>query len=199
LTEVSKPQPEDHPDAARLLHLSAADMYDRFAGGRERALRALERSLGEPGTASSADVVRLAKIDGRPAAAMAAFPVDEASARARAFLRLALRGAPPWRWPIALYLYWVGGRWAPSPPDAALYVDALATDPAFRRRGAARALLADAERQARERGLPAIALDTTISNEAARRLYAAEGYDEVGYRPPGRGLPGFVALVKPLS
>jgi len=199
LTEVGNPQPEDYPDAARLLHLSAADMYDRFAGGRERALRALERSLAEPGTASSADVVRLAKVEGRTAGVMAAFPVDEAAARARAFLGLALRGAPPSRWPTALYLYWAGGRAAPSPPDSALYVDALATDPAFRRRGAARALLADAERQAREQRLPAIALDTTISNDAARRLYASEGFDEVAYRPPGRGLPGFVGLVKPLS
>ncbi|MGH2804014.1 MAG: GNAT family N-acetyltransferase [Thermoleophilaceae bacterium] len=130
---------------------------------------------------------------------MAAFPVDEAAARSRAFLRLALRGAPPWRWPAALYLYWAGGRAAPTPPASAFYVDALATDPALRRRGAARALLAEAERQARERGLPAVALDTTISNEPARRLYASEGFDEVAYRPPGRGLPGFVALVKPLT
>jgi hypothetical protein len=44
-----------------------------------------------------------------------------------------------------------------------------------------------------------VALDTTIANEPARRLYASEGFDEVAYRPPGRGLPGFVALVKPLS
>jgi len=199
LTEVSKPHPEDFPEAARLLHESAADMYDRFAGGRERALRALERSLAEPGTASSAEVVRIATMGGRTAAVMAAFPVDEAAARARAFLGLALRGAPPWRWPTALHLYWAGGRAAPSPPDSALYVDALATGSEFRRRGAARALLADAERLARARGLPAIALDTTISNEPARGLYASEGFDEVAYRPPGRGLPGFVALVKPLS
>jgi hypothetical protein len=35
-----------------------------------------------------------------------------------------------------------------------------------------------------------------MTNEIARRLYGGEGYDEVGYRPPRRGLPGFVALVK---
>jgi ribosomal protein S18 acetylase RimI-like enzyme len=131
--------------------------------------------------------------------AMAAFPVDDAASRARAFLRIALQGAPPWRWPIALYLYWAGGRAAPSPPASAFYVDALATDPDFRRRGAARALLAAAEAEARARRLPAVALDTTMTNEPARALYASEGFDEVAYRPPGRGLPGFVALVKPLS
>jgi ribosomal protein S18 acetylase RimI-like enzyme len=63
----------------------------------------------------------------------------------------------------------------------------------------ARTLLAAAERGAREQRLPAVALDTTIANVPARRLYESEGFDEVAYRPPGRGLPGFVALVKPLT
>ena len=174
-------------------------MYDRFAGGRDRALALLERSLAEPGNASSADVVWVAELDGRVAAAMAAFPVDEAVKRSSSFLRLALRHAPPWRWPEALLLYWLGSRAAPSPPAPGFYVDALATDPSFRRRGAASALLAEAERQARVRGLPAVALDTTLGNEEARALYAREGFEEVAYRPPARGLPGFVALVKPLG
>ena len=199
MIEVRKARPDEFGQAAALLHHSAADMYDRFAGGRERALRVLERSLDEPDNASSAEVVWVALVDGRVAGAMAAFPVDEAPGRARAFLRLALRTAPPWRWPVALYLYWAGGRAAPSPPVPALYIDALATDPELRRRGAARALLAAAGREARARGLPAVALDTTIANEPARTLYASEGFDEVAYRPPGRGLPGFVALVKPLD
>ncbi len=199
MIEVRKADPDDFPRVAELLHHSAADMYDRFAGGRDRALRVLRRALAEPGNASSAEVVWVAVLDDEVAGAMAAFPVDEAAARARAFLGLALRGAPPWRWPVALYLYWAGGRAAPSPPASALYVDALATDPGFRRRGVARALLAAAERDAREQRLPAVALDTTIANEPARTLYASEGFDEVAYRPPGRGLPGFVALVKPLT
>jgi ribosomal protein S18 acetylase RimI-like enzyme len=199
LTHVRRARPQDFAAVARLLHLSAADMYDRFTGGRERALRVLERSIGEPGNASSADTIWLAEVDGQPAAVMAAFPVDEAGDRSRAFLRLALRSAPPWRWPTALYLYWAGGRAAPSPPASAFYIDALATSPDFRRRGAARALLAEAEREARRRGLPAIALDTTIDNDPARALYGGEGFDEVAYQTPARGLPGFVALVKPLA
>lgn len=174
-------------------------MYDRFSGGRERALRVLERSLAEPGTASSAETVWLVEIDDQLAGVMAAFPVDEAGERSRAFLSLTLRSTPLWRWPTALRLYWAGGRAAPSPPASAFYIDALATGEEFRRRGAARALLAEAEREARRSRLPAIALDTTIDNTPARALYAREGYDEVAYQPPGRGLPGFVALVKPLG
>jgi ribosomal protein S18 acetylase RimI-like enzyme len=198
LADVRRAEPADFPAVTRLLHRSAADMYDRFSGGRERALALLERSLGEPGNASSADVVWVAVLDGRVAAAMAAFPVSEAVARSRAFLRLTLHVAPPRRWPAALYLYWAGGRASPTPPADALYVDALATDAAFERRGAARALLAEAERQAHARGLPAVALDTTTANAPARALYAALGYREVAYRAAGRALPGFVALVKPL-
>lgn len=196
---VRRPQPNEAAAIAALLHESAADMYNRFAGGRERALRTLERAFHELGNSAAAEVVWVAEVEGVIAAAMAAFPVDEALARSRAFLRLALRGAPFWRWPGALRLYWLGGRASPSPPPAAFYIDALATDAGYRRRGLARALLAEAERQARARGLPAIALDTTMDNRPARSLYVNAGFDEVAYRPATRTLPGFVALVKPVE
>lgn len=198
MPSVRRAEPRDFAAAALLLHRSAATMYDRFAGGRTRALALLDRSLREPGNASSADVVWVAELDGRVAGVMAAFPVADALPRSRAFLRLALRVAPPWRWPLALSLYWAGGRASPSPPARALYVDALATDAAFERRGVASALLAEAERLARARKLGAVALDTTVSNAGARALYARAGYSEVAYRAAGRGLPGFVALVKEL-
>ena len=174
-------------------------MYERFSGGRERALATLEDAFREPGNLASGEVTWLADLDGSPAAAMAAFPVSEAAGRSRAFLRLTIRGTPLWRWPGTLRLYWVGGRATPSPRENSFYVDALATDPAFRRRGAARALLDQAEREASARGLTSIALDTTMTNEGARALYAAAGFDEVAYRAPARGLPGFVALVKPVD
>jgi ribosomal protein S18 acetylase RimI-like enzyme len=196
---VRRPSPDEAAAVAALLHESAADMYDRFAGGRERALRTLERAFHEPGNSAGADAAWVGELGGRVAAAMAGFPVDEALSRSRAFLRLALRGSPVWRWPGALRLYWLGGRVSPSPPPAAFYIDALATDSRLRRRGLARALLAEAERQARARGLPAIALDTTIENKPARSLYLKEGFDEVAYRPATRTLPGFVAMVKPIE
>lgn len=184
---------------AGLLFESAPDMYMRFSGGRERALATLEQAFEEPGNLASGEVTWLAEVDGRPAAAMAAFPVAEAAARSHAYLGHTLRGTPFWRWPSVLRLYWVGGRASPKPRENSLYIDALATDPEFRRRGAARALLDQAEHEARAQGLPAVSLDTTMSNEGARALYAAAGYDEVAYRAPSRALPGFVALVKPLG
>jgi ribosomal protein S18 acetylase RimI-like enzyme len=197
--QVRQPRVDEAPEVARLLHLSAADMYDRFSGGRERALQVLERAIATPGNLASAECVWIADVNGEIGAAMAAFPVDEAHDRSRAFLRLTLRGTPVWRWPGTLRLYRAGGRASPSPPAAALYIDALATDERLRRRGAASALLAEAERQARARRLPCVALDTTMPNKTARALYARAGFDEVAYRPPGNGLPGFVALVKPVE
>ena len=196
---MRRPTPDEAAAVAPLLHESAAVMYNRFAGGRERALRTLERAYHEPGNSAGADAVWIAELEGRVAAAMAGFPVDEALPRSRAFLRLALRGSPVWRWPGALRLYWLGGRVSPSPPAAAFYIDALATDRRLRRRGLARSLLGEAERQARARGLPALALDTTIENKPARSLYVKEGFDEVAYRPATRTLPGFVAMVKPID
>ena len=199
MVRVRKAGQADMGVVARLLFESAPDMYTRFSGGRERALATLERAFSEPGTVASGEVAWLVEVDGRPAAAMAAFPVSEAGARSQAYLRLTLRGTPFWRWPGTLRLYFVGGHATPKPREDSFYVDALATDPAFRRRGAARALLDEAERQAREHGLPAVTLDTAMNNEGARALYAAAGFDEVAYRGPTRGLPGFVALLKPIG
>jgi ribosomal protein S18 acetylase RimI-like enzyme len=189
----------DAEPVAQLLYESAAAMYDRFAGGSERAARVLCRAFETPGNNASREVISVAELDGRVAGALAAFPVQETVTRAGAFLRLALRSIPPWRWPSALWLYWSGARAVPSPPESALYIDALAVEESLRRRGAARSLLDFAESRARELDLPAIALDTSLDNKPARALYLSAGYDEVAYRPAGRGLPGFVALVKQLS
>jgi ribosomal protein S18 acetylase RimI-like enzyme len=184
---------------APLLYSSAAGMYDRFTGRRERALRLLERSIATSGNSSSAEIITVAELGEQLVGALAAFPVGEAAARSRAFLSLTLRSIPPWRWPGAAWLFWAGAHATPAPPETTLYVDALAVDVAARGRGAARALVAEAERQARERGLPAVSLDTALDNKPARSLYLSAGFDEVAYRPPGRGLPGFVALVKPVG
>ena len=184
---------------AALIYESANGMYDRLAGGSKLAPRVIRRAFGRPGTNASSEVVTVAEVDGDIAAAMASFPAEETQARAWAFQRLTLRTLPPWRWPNALWLYWIGSRAAPEPPNECLYIDALATAPDQRRRGAAQTLLADAERRAREAGLRQVALDTSLDNKAARALYLGAGFEEVAYKPAGRGLPGFVALLKELA
>ena len=196
---IRKARQEDVATVVELLFESAPDMYERFSGGRRRALATISRAFEEPGTVASCEVVWVVELDGQIAAAMAAFPVAEAADRSRAYLGLALRGTPFWHWPATLRLYSAGGRASPRPRDDSFYVDALATAPALRRRGAAQALLDEAEREAHARSLPAVTLDTTMNNDAARALYARAGFDEVAYRPATRRLPGFVALVRPVG
>jgi ribosomal protein S18 acetylase RimI-like enzyme len=181
---------------AGLLYESSPLIYDRFAGSADRARAILTRAFAESGNVASREVAWVAELDGGTAAAMTAFPIAEGPERSRAFIRIALRRVPFWRWGRTLRLYSAGTQVA---RDESLYIDALATEPALRRRGAARALLDEAEREAHARGLGSVTLDTTLDNDAARALYASAGYDEVAYRAATRAMPGFVALVKPLD
>jgi ribosomal protein S18 acetylase RimI-like enzyme len=197
--EIRQARGDDAAAVARLLYLSASGMYDRFAGGKERALRLLERSFGRPGTNASAETVWVAERDGRVAGAISAFPIREGERRGRALLRLTLATAPPWHWPAALGVYRLGSRLTPPAPPGAFYVDGLAIDPEHRRRGIARALLTAAERRARELRLPSLALDTSLDNAAARALYEGYGFESTREIQPGAGMPGFVGYVKPLE
>ncbi len=197
--EIRDYRRQDSPVTAGLLYESAGGMYDRYAGNRRLAERSLTRALAREGTTASAEVVRVAQIDGQVAGALAAMPFDEWTPRAHAFLRVTLRSIPAWRWPAALRLYRASGRTAPEPPALSFYVDSLATAEPLRRRGVARALLDDAERQAREHGLRAVALDTWVDNRPARALYLRAGFMEMAHTPAMGGLPGGVSLLKELG
>lgn len=190
---------EDAAAVAALLYESAAAKYDQFAGDRERALRLLTRAFRRRATTASAAAVSVAEVDGRVAAALAAFPAREGDRRAARFLRTALLSLPPWRWLEALRVFRLGTDVTPPPPSGSLYVDALATGAGFRRRGAARALLGEAERRARAAGLTAVALDTGLGNAPARALYEAAGFQVAAEREPHGARPGVVAYVKRLT
>ena len=192
-------QAQDAEAAARLVHQSAGGLYDRFAGGPERAQRVLRKAFARAGSNASAEVIWVAELDDQVAAAMAAFPVEQTPRRARAFLSLTLRSLPPWRWPATLRLYYAGARAAPPPPAMSFYVDALATDAGRRRRGAALALLEAGAERAAALGLRSMSIDTGIENSAARALYRRAGFEEIASRPGSGGLPGFVALVRQIA
>ena len=59
-----------------------------------------------------------------------------------------------------------------------LYVGRLAVDPAHRRRGIARMLMAEAEREARRRGLRRMHLGVRLALEDNRRLFTSCGFVE---------------------
>ena len=191
--------PGDSSAVAPILYESSGGLYDRYAGTRALAERAITRALAREGTTASADVVYVAELGGQVAGAMAAMPYPDWTPRAHAFLRVTLRSIPPWRWPRAIAVYRASGRVAPEPPRSCFYVDSLATAVHFRRRGIARALLEEAERLGRELDLRYLALDTWIENHAARSLYAQAGFQEVA-QTRGHGLlPGGVSLMKELG
>ena len=131
---------------------------------------------------------------------MAGFPVAEAVGRSMGFLRLALRIAPPWRLAVRAAPV-LGRRPRGADPAARRLLRRRARHATRISAGAAPPPPCSARRSARPcaRGLRSVALDTTEGNAEARSLYAREGFEEVAYRPAARGLPGFVALVKPLS
>jgi ribosomal-protein-alanine N-acetyltransferase len=58
------------------------------------------------------------------------------------------------------------------------FVAYMAVEPVAQRQGAGRLLLAEAEREARNLGLPHLSLMVTADNAPARALYAAAGFLE---------------------
>jgi len=73
----------------------------------------------------------------------------------------------------------------------------LATDPAMRRRGLARAVLQLAEATAFSAGAARMFLEVAEDNSAARALYSTAGYTQIGRRP-GYYLPKNAAPVAAL-
>jgi len=64
--------------------------------------------------------------------------------------------------------------------EVAVVVHRLAVDPAFQGRGAAAALMGQAEAVARARGIKALRVDTNVQNAATQRLFPKLGYVPAG-------------------
>jgi ribosomal protein S18 acetylase RimI-like enzyme len=197
---VRPARPDDADAAASLLFESSPELYERYAGSRERALALLHVAFACEGNSASREVVTLAAQAGGPdpAGAIAAFPVRESAKRGSRLLRLSLRHIRPWNWPAAVRIYRLGARLVPPPPPDCFYIDSLATDPAARRRGVATALLAASEERARTLGLGSLALETELENTGAQALYERFGFEARARSRPARVFPGFVAYVKRL-
>jgi ribosomal protein S18 acetylase RimI-like enzyme len=84
--------------------------------------------------------------------------------------------------------------------DGALYVGRLSVDPGFRRRGIARALMDEAEREARRRGLSRMTLGVRLGLEENRRLFRSCGFEDVGLRShTGFSEPTWVLMERRLT
>ena len=198
---VRPARPED--PCVPLLFESAKPYYTAYAGSAERAQALLHAIYRERGHAASYEHCRVAVVGDALVGVLAAFPVGDGDRLARRFVALTLPRLPPWRWPGTFRHLRAAGGVSPRPPAEAYYVDALAVDPAWRRRGIARRLLAEAEAEAARAGLGSVALDTGLHNAPARALYEAHGFGrrEIRRAPDERtaralGGPGFVAYFK---
>ena len=74
---------------------------------------------------------------------------------------------------------YLGIQYGPDGAD----IMSIATDPAFRGKGAAKQLLSAMEQQLRALKLQWITLEVRPSNESARKLYESMGFQQVGRRP----------------
>jgi len=189
-----------------LLFESAKPYYTAYAGSERRALKLLQSVYVRRGHAASYEFCRVAVDRGRIAGVVAGFRVAEADRLSRRFVSMTLRRLPPWTLPGTFLHLRAAGIVSPHPPLDAFYVDALAVDPAHRRRGIARQLLEIAEKEAARAGCARIALDTGLQNHGARALYDAYGFREREIRraPDDRiakalGGPGFIGYVKDLG
>ena len=84
--------------------------------------------------------------------------------------------------------------------DGALYLSRLAVHPAHRRRGIARALISEAEREARRRGLARMTLGVRLVLDDNRRLFASCGFTETTFHcHEGFSEPTWVAMERRLG
>src|SRR3954449_12896925 len=143
--------PED--PCVPLLFESARPYYTAYAGSERRALALLQAVFREPTHAASYDCCTVACVDGELVGVVAGFPVASGDRLSRRFIRLTLPKLPPWRWWGTFRHLRAAGNVAPTPPDDAYYVDALAVAPEWRSRGIAHQLLDVAHEQARRAGL----------------------------------------------
>src|SRR3954463_11447323 len=128
-----------------LLFESAKPYYTAYAGSERRALRLLRAVWPRRGHAASYEYCRVALAENRLVGVVAGFPVAEGDLLSRRFVWMTLRRVAPWRPPAPLRPPPAAGRGAPDPPLDAFYVDALAVDPDYRRRGIAQTLLDTAQ------------------------------------------------------
>src|SRR3954449_2616117 len=186
-----------------LLFEWAKPYYTAYAGTEQRALKLLQTVFARPGHAASFEFCCVATADERIVGVVAGFPVRHADRLSRRFVSMTLRRLPPWRLPGTFQHLRAAGDVSPHPPLDAFYVDALAVEARFRRRGIAKYLLRIAETEAARAGCARIALDTGLQNVEARALYDAYGFREREVRraPDARtaralGGPGFIGYLK---
>ena len=188
--QVRAYRPGDAAAVAALLYESSGGMYDRYAGSRKLAERALAERCHR-GHHRERRVVWVAELDGAGRRRDGGHALDEWTPRAHAFLRVTLRSIPPWRWP----------RGAVALPGKRPHGARAAGDLLLRRlAGHGRAAGAGASpgrcstrRSAGARARAATRWRSTpgSTTKPARALYLSAGFEEVAYTPARQRAAGW--------
>ena len=84
--------------------------------------------------------------------------------------------------------------------DDALYISRVSVDPVYRRQGIARALVDEAEREARRRGLRRMTLGVRLELEENRQLFRSCGFEDFEFRRhEGYSEPTWVLMERRLT
>lgn len=160
---------DDAPELARLIDIAGGGVYEFLLDGLVPGLTAAEMlAPGLAGTTGSLSHRQsgVAEIGGRVVGVAHGYPTD--------WIRTEdYSGLPADR--VAHLASFSGTQdWG------SYFLSALAVDPSFRRRGIAGRLLAWFYARARTGGFDRVTLHVWADNPPARRLYAGEGFVEVG-------------------
>ncbi|RJF83619.1 GNAT family N-acetyltransferase [Azospirillum cavernae] len=160
---------DDAPELARLITIAGGGVYEFLLDGLYPDLSA--REMLTPGLAGRTGSLSyrqsgVAELDGRVIGVVHGYPVD--------WIRTEdYSGLPPDR---VEHL----ASFSQTQDWGSYFLSALAVDEAFRRQGVAARLLGWFAERARGGGFDRVTLHVWADNDAARRLYAKEGFVELG-------------------
>jgi len=189
--------PTDAPWAAPLIAETMGHFGQAYfgLGSHLRLIRALEIFFVAPENRMSHQVTSVAEVEHQPAGILVAFPGAQLKRLNLGLARYFPQAYRPWEL-LWLALLGFGLMFKSEAHRDEFYIAHLATAPAFRRRGVARALLSHAENLARSAGLRKLALLVDKKNVPARRLYEEQGFTA---RPPRINIVPYLRMVRVLS
>lgn len=160
---------DDAPDLARLIDIAGGGVYEFLLDGLVPGMTAAEMLV--PGLAGRSGSLSyrqsgVAELDGQVIGIAHGYPTDWIRTEDHS-------GLPPDR--VAHM-----GEFPETLDWGSYFLSALAVDPAHRRHGIAGRLLGWFYERARTGGFDRVTLHVWADNEPARRLYAGEGFEEIG-------------------
>jgi ribosomal protein S18 acetylase RimI-like enzyme len=172
---LREPRPDDASRCGELLFDTWPHLYHALLGDPRRAHGVLARLFAAPGNTFSFDATRVAECAGRVVGLAASYPADQGQQRARASIGPALRALGPIGFARVLGAVWRIADASMGVDPRHYYVANVAVAADTRGGGLGTLLLADAEVQARRRGLRGISLELEGNDPVQARRRGLRG------------------------